>query len=257
MRPPFPMIVRRQRLGWWLFLSAGLLACESGTETGNPSFKREFSYAGYSSSVDLGVGEGPSVASVVVVRAWLSLDDVTLTRSDACNPSELSTLDLPALGVGDHAAGSHNYTEFAASAGRVCGATLPFAMVTSVDDASSAPPALVGHSVLLDGRLADGTLFRILSSSAPAIAFDLGESALELSDDEADLLVVFDFASWLSGLDFSAAQRVDGSIEVSESSNTELLATFESNLRRGVMLYRDRDGDGRIDEGSEPLAFGE
>jgi hypothetical protein len=233
------------------------VACSGGTETGNPSFAGALSYTGYSSKSDVVVGDTGTAARVTVGRAFLSLGDVTLSRGRDCAPGTLEQARVPALGVGDHAIGAHNFTLFEATAGTYCSAQLPLTHVASAEQLGSAPPELEGHSILLAARLEDGTFVRILSAATPRLNLVPDRASFELGDGEPDLLMTFDFAAWLDDLDFEGATRVEGSIEVSERVNPELLAVFEANLPRGVALYRDRDGDGRLDQNPERLAHGE
>jgi hypothetical protein len=236
------------------FVSA---ACTGGTETGNPSFSGALSYTGYSSSPDIAVGESGAEPRLSVENAWLSLDGVTLSREGACALEATDAVRLPALGVGDHAAGAHNFTPFEAAAGAYCNVELPLKRVTSAEELGSAPAELEQHSILLTARLADGTPLRILSAATPRVVLLPDRAGFELLESGGDLLIAFDFAAWLGELDFTAATRVEGAIEVSEQANPELLAAFEAQLSRGVALYRDRDGDGRLDAELELLARGE
>jgi hypothetical protein len=81
--------------------------------------------------------------------------------------------------------------------------------------------------------------------------------SFELDRQHAQTLVTFDVATWLNGLDWHSATPRDGAIFISESENVPLLRQFESVLASGVSLYRDADGDGKIDTVAERLAHGE
>lgn len=232
-------------------------ACTGGTETGNPSFAGALSYTGYSSSTEIAVGEGEAKARLTVENAWLSLDGVTLSREGDCALGDADALRLPALGVGDHAAGAHNFTPFQAAAGTYCNVEVPLKRVPSADQLGRAPAELEQHSILLTARLADGTPLRIVSAATPRVVLAPEPGGFELRPGEGELLVTFDFAAWLADLDLESAEQVGGVIELSERVNPTLLAAFEANLSRGVALYRDRDGDGRLDPEPDLLARGE
>jgi hypothetical protein len=90
--------------------------CSSGTETGNPSFQAEMAYTAYSSA-PLVVGVRDPKASVIVDSAWLDLGSVSLLGSGTCSDSDPNRLQVPALGIGEHAAGNHNLVRFEWAAG--------------------------------------------------------------------------------------------------------------------------------------------
>lgn len=238
---------------WWFVVALPCLACNSGTETGNPSFVGSLSYTGYSSNPDYGVREDGAVATIA--NAWLDLDSVSISPDGACGNSG-EPFSVPALGVGDHAAGNHNSTAYSAKAGAFCSVGLPFARVSEAN-AANLPEELRGKSLLITGTLVDGTPFSIASDVRQLIQLRASAPGFVLSADQADAVIAFDFGAWLDGVDFAAADRVDGQIVISFSSNNGLLGAFEENLPAGVALYRDRDGDGLVDPDAEPLARGQ
>lgn len=230
------------------FVLLSVFACSSGTETGNPSFTGSLSYTGHSSAPDdYGVGKSGRIAEID--QAWFALDRVqTLGCDDA------GVFDVPALGVGDHAAGNHNMTRFTAKASELCRVRLPFLEV-SEDAVAGVPAALRGHALLLSGTLADGTAFTIVSDARPVVELDATRGGFAITAGEADLLLAFDFAHWLGAVDFAAAIRnAEDEIVISGEENSELLAAFDAQLASGVALYRDGDADGVIDPDPELLA---
>ncbi len=231
-------------------LVLGATACTSGVETGNP-LRGELSYTGYSSEpAKYGVASGGEVLSVK--NAWFALETVQVSAMGDCGLDDDAHFTVEGLGVGDHAAGRHNFTSFSASSARYCQMTLPFASVST--NSASAPVELQGHAVLLKGELADGTPFSIVSDQVPELTLQANAGGFELTPEESDAVVGFDFATWLGGIDWSAATVQDGAIALAPDSNAELLALFESNLAPGVALFRDRDGDGVLDTSPELLA---
>lgn len=231
-------------------------ACSSGTETGNPSLTGSLSYTGYSSKPDqYGVREAGSVATVT--NAWLALDVVKISPSGDCNIDGGDPFTVPALGVGDHAAGNHNFTPYKAEAGRFCRVVLLFDRASPLIG-DEGPDELGGGSLLIVGSLADGTPFTIASISTPLIQLRADAApGFALAPEEASTLMTFDFAAWLEGVDFAAAERSDGAIMISPTSNSELLLSFEEGLAAGIALYRDRDADGLLEPDAERLAHAE
>lgn len=225
--------------------------CTGGTETGNPPFVAALSYTGTSSAPeDYAVGDGGKVATVK--SAWLDLDAVQLSPEGTCQ-GEGERLTLPALGIGDHAAGAHVETSFEANAASYCTLTLPFARAASVP--GGAPDALRGRSVLVLGELADGTPFSIASAKEPSFELQATSTGIQLSSAERSLLLAFDFAAWLRAVPFDSATRSEGLIVIDDVNNPDLLEAFEAALSAGVALYRDPDADGVLDDDSELLAL--
>lgn len=222
----------------------------SGTETGNPLVKGNVSYAGFSSAPrDYAVRAPAGIATLD--KAWLDLGEAAVSRSGDCGLAAGPDLTLPALGIGDHAAGAHNFTAFETMAADYCSFELPFQVASKQ---GAAPRGIEGHSLLLEGTLADGTPFSIASSADSRLELVSPGRAFRLDPSAPNVLVAFDFAAWLASLDFDAAERSDSGVVIDESHNTELLQQFEQGLASGVSLYRDRDGDGALDDDPELLA---
>jgi hypothetical protein len=249
------MRARVRLASWWLVGALSCVACNSGTETGNPSVNGALSYTGYSSKPDYGVREGGAVATIANV--WLDLGPVSISPEGPCGIEGGEEFSVPALGVGDHAAGSHNSTAYAAKAGSFCDVALPFARVPSQAGGANLPEELRGNSLLITGKLIDETPFSIASDAISLIRLRAEGSGFVLSADQADAVIAFDFGAWLDGIDLAAADRVDGQIVISSSSNRSLLVALEGNLAAGVALYRDRDGDGLVDVDAELMARGQ
>jgi hypothetical protein len=227
-----------------LLLGLGLAGCTGGTETGNPSLTGELSYSGVSSApTDIGVRQGGAVATVH--NAWFALDEVTISSAGDCGVQGNASFSVRALGIGDHAAGIHNATDFEAPAGAFCSVVLPFLPVAADD--TTAPAELRGHGVVVAGELADGTPFLLESDQAPLVELRGPDNGFELSSQAPNVLLAFDFATWLEDADWATASVDSDRILVSERSNPELLQKFEARLAAGVALYRDRDGDGVLD----------
>lgn len=247
-------VSRAPRFAFCLLLAAPFAGCAGGTETGNPSFQAELSYTAYSSRpLEIGVRDAGTRAEVD--NAWLDLDAVALVGAGTCGSGAPDLQTVPALGIGDHASGKHNLTRFELAAGSYCALDLPFVRVPKSDVGVSGQPAeLAQHSVMIAGKLADGTRFSILSSATPIVHLSADAGSFEISPEQAHTLIAFDVAAWLETLDWPSAERAGGEIMISEASNPALLAPFEAALARGVALYRDEDGDGRLDAAPVRLA---
>jgi hypothetical protein len=182
---------------------------------------------------------------------------VGLVGAGDCAEPEPQALSVPALGIGDHAAGQHNATRFALTRSEFCALDLPFVLAPTEQIPSGVPEDLARHSIMLAGSLADGTPFTLLSAATPTIRLIADAGSFEISRREAETLITFDVATWLADLDWASATRIRGAINISAEENAALLSRFESNLARGIALYRDADGDGKLDDVRVRLAHGE
>lgn len=251
---PFGMLPRvlpePRLLSLWTLVASLLAGCNSGTETGNPSVVGSLSYTGYSSAPqDYSVGKAGRVARID--SAWFALGEVTVSGK-SCEGGGDSFV-APALGAGDHASGAHNTTAFEAPTGAFCSVELPFLEVE--ETAANQPPELAGHAVVLQGALANGTPFEIVSDVHPVVELASRAEGFVLDADRANLLLAFDFAVWLEAVDWAAASaNADGELVISKAENSAMLTQFDAALGDGVALYRDRDGDGVIDTNPELLA---
>jgi hypothetical protein len=239
-----------------LSLAALSSSCSSGTETGNPSFQAELSYTAYSSAPQ-SIGVRDAGSEVVVDSVWLDLDTVALVGAGRCVEPEPEVVSVPALGIGDHASGQHNATRFELPRGEYCALDLPFVLAPHEQIQAGVPEDLERHSIMLAGSLADGTPFTLLSAATPTVRLGADAGSFELNARQAETLITFDVAIWLADLDWASATRVGGAIGISAQQNPALLARFESNLARGIALYRDANGDGKLDDVRVRLAHGE
>ena len=250
-------VIRARRTAVGLLLAGLLVGCAGGTETGNPSFRAELSYTAFSSN-PLEIGVRTEGTRAKVDSAWLDLDAVALVSAGTCGSDAPELQSVPALGIGDHASGKHNVTRFELAGGDYCALDLPFVRVPAGSaGAGEEPDELEQHSIMIAGQLADGTRFSILSSATPTVHLSADAGSFEIVPGHAQALITFDVAAWLSNIDWSSAERVGGQIVISETHDQALLAEFEARLASGVALYRDADGDGRLDAQPERLAHSE
>ncbi|MET0389999.1 MAG: hypothetical protein ABW321_28760 [Polyangiales bacterium] len=241
-------------LSWTYVWLSGVLAACAGTETGNPSFDGTIGYDAYSSTTSVALADSALTnAAVTVDTTWLVLGPLGFLPSQSCaNPDKVQT-PVPGLGAGDHVGGQAPPTPYALESGLYCGARLP---LIHSSDAPSDAPALVNHSLLVRGRLADGRTFELRSALREALSLDATE-AFTLDAEQAGVLVGFDVGVWLDGLPWDQATAgSDGKIVADETQNTALLERFEARLPAGVALFRDRDRDGLIDDQPIELARG-
>lgn len=229
----------------------------AGTETGNPSFEGELAYDAYSSEPAVAaLREGEQGA--VVTQVWLDLGDVTFVDNNHCAAPEAATGHADGLGPGDHAPNAGARTRFWLPIGEYCSVRLPLLRASDDDDLpKGAPDALRGHSIVLEGELPerDGTPFLIASKLEHTFSLVADHASFELGPDTARVLLGFDVAAWLDGIELSAEEPDgDGRVVISEDSRPELLERFEGNLAQGVDVFFDPSGKGRFEDAGARLA---
>jgi hypothetical protein len=241
-----------------LLLAALLLAgagC-TGTETGNPSFEGELAYDAYSSEPAVAaLREGEQGA--VVTQVWLVLGDVTFVDNNHCAAPEAATSHADGLGPGDHAPNAGARTRFWLPIGEYCGVRLPLLRADADELPTGAPDELRGRSIVLEGELPerDGAPFLIASKLEHTFALVADHASFELGPDTARVLLGFDVAAWLDGVELSAQDPDgDGRVVVSEDVHPELLSRFEDNLAQGVDVFFDPSGKGRFEDAGARLA---
>lgn len=94
-------------------------------------------------------------------------------------------------------------------------------------------------SIDLSGTFTDdagsATPFKLIYNSSEAFQLPLADSGLVVSTGSTvNLSIVFDVNSWLSGLDFAAAEILNGSIEISATKNSVLYDAFVAALSENI-----------------------
>ncbi len=237
-------------------LALALGGC-AGTETGNPN-------APYSTA-DLLINARSSNTQaltlrqpggrVVVEQAWLTLDRLSFREGADCTRSNESVA-TPKIGLGDHSGPDALRLSMNVKPGSYCQATATF-MNGQVEKPLGAPTEVLDHSIVVVGRLADGTPFKIASNFAAPVHLDATQRAFDWGTDRSALLLEFDLAEWVRGIDFAGAAR-DPSHEIilDERNNTDSLATFEGNVAPGVELFHDVSANGDVDPEDTQAAKG-
>lgn len=240
----------------WLGSALWLFAACAGTETGNPSFTGALGYDAYSSSSKIAL-QGSALEgtdALEVQSAWLVLGNVSFVTQAECPSKAPVEHPVPGIGAGDHVAGQAPQSELMLDSGRYCAVLLPIAPADSVKP--DIPAELVGHSLWVRGRLPDGRAFELRSALDRALSLRAAEN-FELDAAHPDVVIGFDVGIWLEGIDTLQVEAdADGSILADETHNPELLDRFESQVLKGVGLFRDRDGDGLMDASPTLLARG-
>lgn len=247
---------------FWCLLWCWLSVACVGTETGNPSFDGSLGYDAYSSaeSVSLAASSLAGAVQADVESTWLVLGKVSFVPKTGASCAVSSSADsgpsAPGLGAGDHVKTQAPPTQLALVSGLYCGVKL--ALDRSPANTKDIPADLIEHSLLVQGRLDDGRSFELLSALEAELPLRSDTSdGFELDADRAGVLIGFDLASWLEGLPWRNATDTDGKIVADAAHNPALLAEFEKRLPTGISLFRDADGDGKLDADRVRLAHSE
>ncbi len=220
-----------------------LLAC-APTETGNPA-RATMALVAHSSDLErVALADG---SGLVVDEAWVGLGDVRFVLAAECDAPGETEVQLEGPFVA--ALLDPTVRAFEAATDQYCRVRVPMRRAEV-----GGPPELVDHSLLVRGRLADGTLLELRSRVERELDVRADGPPFRL-DSTRRFLLSFDVARWLGELDLaSALPDPDGVIRISEDSNRELWDLFEERLRVSLELYDDRDGDGRRSTDDSRLA---
>ncbi len=227
-----------------LLALAGAAACE-GTETGNPirAEVRVHAHSSVPAAVAVAVGAG----GAVVTGTWIAAGGLELIGSD-CAEASGQTGPLPA---GDYASGGAPQLALELLDPVQCAARVRVTPAAAVGDA---PTALVGHTVLLVGTRRDGTPFQLRTTAAGTLTLAATASSFTLDEDMPALFLGFDVATWLDGVDLDGAvANGSGLVLIEPATDPARVAAFDAALAAGVELYRDRDGNGRVDGPDDTL----
>jgi len=214
-----------------------LVACGSGTETGNPS-----------DTLRLGVGALPGRApeGLSVEQASVSLPSLFVT---AC-PGDAPAGSAGPAAVDLLAPGPHRL-EVPGSGDVLCGMTLELA-----PSHLAAPAELAGLSVLFMGMRADGVPFELRSTISRH--YPLVTNPPDSPLDARSLFVGFDLAVWLDAAGVPSLPSDAGAVVVDATHNVTALDSFDAAAVHAIALYLDVDRDGELDPGEDtPVALAE
>jgi hypothetical protein len=203
-----------------------LVACGSGTETGNPD-----------DTLRLGIGALPGR-----MPRDLMLDEAVVSIPSAffmaCPGSPAPSWAGPA--VLDLLAPGPLAIDLPSSGDTACGTTVQLG-----PSQLQAPAALSGLSFRFSGVRGDGVPFEIRS------AFDrhypLVPSPSDTPLDARHLFVGFDLSSWLDAAAVPALPVDDGFVVLDPTRNVVALTALESAGVDAIALYLDSDGNGVLD----------
>ena len=250
------------RLGAWrplvfvLALVPHAIGCDV-TETGNPPLAAKMALTSHSSdatAIAIAPATGPRFT---VDAAWVVIGDIRFVRAAVCDLPGETEIDVPGPVVRDLAPAPFPI-DFTIAGDDYCRVRVPI-IRAQMSLPAGAPPELLDASVVVLGRRADGRTMLVRSRRMLEVDTRSRGAPFSLREAEPAVLLSFDVARWLAGVDIDAAAvGGDGRVVVDDSQNRAQLDAFEANVEAAVGLYRDRDLDSRLDadELFSPLASG-
>lgn len=234
----------------------GLLACvgAAGLPVSLPPTPIEIGLSVRTTAPNLiGVRSGANVT--VIEHAWVAFGEIKLLAGDECDLLDSYPHEKPTQLAADLAA-TNTRIELSVREGEYCAAIATLESRTE-DLPAGAPAELENHSIVVLGKLADGTPFRLAFPEADELELEAPSPSMpiDVREDGPLSLLSFDVATWLDGIDLDAATReADGAILIDEAHNLPLLGQFEANIDCSLELFSDDDGDGMLSEGDPRIA---
>ena len=239
------------------FTFAILASACNVTETGNPPFAARMALTSHSSDPAT-TAIAPGIGSrFTVTSAWVSIGDIRFVRAAICDVPGETEIDVPGPRVHDLALAPVPI-DFTIAGDDYCRVRVPLAR-TAAPLPAGAPPELDDASIVIVGRRVDGTVVLVRSRRTPEVDTRSRGAPFALSEAANAVLLSFDVARWLAGVDVDAATiGTDGRAVIDDSQNRAQLDAFEANVEAALALYRDLDGNGQLEpaEATTPLASG-
>jgi hypothetical protein len=236
-------------------VGACVLAACTATETGNPVGEQRLALTARSTDQGVALGNDAASGRVRVDEAWVVLGDIRFVQSARCDSGPEQQAEIPGPRIVDLVA--HPLPiEFAADATSYCRVRVP---LDRAEGDEGAPAALDDHAILIRGERADGTPFELRSRQKREADIRARGEPFTLADGGDALILAFDVGRWLSGVDLDGADTdSDGVIRIDEDHERDRLDVFEENVEAAMELFRDGNGNGRLDDGEpdSPLARG-
>ena len=228
-----------------------LLGCAGGSETGNPALPIELALGTYSSDPEA-IGFSSGTAGTVIDEAWVSFGELAFLRGDECALLDGYDTPVPTLLVQDLAQPVELTVEV--EDGTYCGVVVPLQRITP-ELPDGAPPELADHSVVLKGRREDGTPFVLMHPERDELELLPIDGELPVGGEDR-LLLFFDVAFWMNGVDLESAEvGDDGVIHIDGTTNVDLWSRFENvNLECSMEMFADANDDAMIDDGDPRVA---
>jgi len=216
-----------------------------GTETGNPSETRDVSIAMVLKSSNPGVvqncpGETETESDsaptgLSVQNAWLATNYLDVHGCLGTDETDVSAGAWNLL----HPVARH----FKTGISSYCG----FDFQTRVADATlgSIPTELSGASIWMSAIRAD----KVVVDIRTPVVLEIAKPNSTTPNTNSRLVVAFDAAAWLSGIDFNALKPgTDGVVHLAPAANAPVLRVIEQQASVDILLRTEASDDGVMDD---------
>ena len=232
-----------------------------GTDVGNPEEKEDggtieaeirFQGVEQSASVDdLMIGSGTRLE-----EAWIVADGFGLRPAGECGRAARMRTDTPTVvdlldDTGDSMISIPEVTP-----GTYCGLDFQLERVSQSQLPSAAPPELSEATVLLTGEREDGVEFRLSADVKFKLKLGSITSQFELDADRRRMLLVVALGRWVDEQKLNAIQGEEP-IVIDADNHREIYKDFRQSLHKTMKLYRDSNGDGRLNASERGKQLGQ
>lgn len=129
--------------------------------------------------------------------------------------------------------------------GSVCRFRLEYNKVDPKAVPAGAPAGIADASILIQGSRGDGVPFTVTSRVGDQVDLSSKNGAFPVNSGQNPLFLAYEITPWITALDLSSLKGP--SIEVNDQVNKDRLDAFESALKQSARLFRDENGDGKLD----------
>ncbi len=248
--------MRRVSLAILLLLLIAAPSCV-GTDVGNPQQDKadvELEFAGYAETQQSAL---TLESDLQIERAWIVLSQFRFQSESECGTD--GPFDATEPVVVDLLADEPSYEApiFTKPAGDYCKLDLGFTSLEADQLPEGAPSDLAGLSVLVEGQRADGVEFRFEGEFDELFHLNGAVQSFRLEEGRQHLIVGFALNEWINE---SKLDRIEDEapILINSESNSEFLGDFSASVKRSANLFRDENGNRRLDadERGQAIASG-
>jgi hypothetical protein len=242
---------------------AALLLCATscaGTDVGNPADDIRFQFTALDPANALTLESG-----LVIDEAWVVFRELRLWKfndKDKCTGTD--RVDITGLFAVELISGRElpQIPAATADAFSICRLDIKLANDGANTLPTDTPPSLADASIWLKGSLPDGRPFSIQMDLNERISLKTISESVTLGANIKDLLITFDFATWITADTLAKLQDISGDeviITPKTPDASSILSALKKGIKEAIKLTPDANKDGRsqANERAQTLAESE